>query len=275
MNTTEEKIIQWYKSGLSTLKIGKMIGKHDETVRKILIKYGIPRRTRREINKKYIVDSHYFDKVNSHEKAYILGLLFSDGYNDEKEGYISLILKEEDKYILEKINSIIQPLRGLYLNHYHKGRVGKKYYYIYITDKRISQKLAELGCVQRKSLILEFPSIPACYVPSFVLGYFDGDGGISKNKHGDYSMYFYGAEKFLRSLQDILKNTLKIVAPLEQTPYSVCRLTFRRKKFLIRLIKWMYKKQGWFLNRKYLLCNEFMKTKGVPFNATFFHIKKT
>lgn len=40
--------------------------------------------------RKYTINEKYFEKVDTPEKAYILGLLYADGYNSEKTGRINL-----------------------------------------------------------------------------------------------------------------------------------------------------------------------------------------
>ena len=52
----------------------------------------------------YTFDTHFFDEINTQEKAYVLGFLFADGYNYEKRGVVSLSLQEKDKEILDKIS---------------------------------------------------------------------------------------------------------------------------------------------------------------------------
>ena len=48
--------------------------------------------------------------------------------------------------------------------------------------------LNKLGVVERKSLILTFPTeqqVPKHLMPHFIRGYFDGDGSVYKQKQGN------------------------------------------------------------------------------------------
>ena len=68
----------------------------------------IPLRTYSENNQKYKRNSHYFDQIDSENKAYYLGLLFADGNNFSKHNAITLSLQEEDGYIVEKFKDEIE-----------------------------------------------------------------------------------------------------------------------------------------------------------------------
>ena len=59
-------------------------------------------RTADVYNRKYTLNENYFDIIDTQEKAYIVGLLFSDGCISEINNAISISLKEEDKDILFK-----------------------------------------------------------------------------------------------------------------------------------------------------------------------------
>ena len=51
---------------------------------------------------------------------------------------------------------------------------------ITLNSKKISNDLIDKGIIPNKSLILQPPSILPKFYKSFILGYFDGDGSISK-----------------------------------------------------------------------------------------------
>ena len=72
----------------------------------ILIKQNIKSRIR-----KYDCNEDYFEKIDSNEKAYWLGLLYADGYVRKRKqcngehnqgGIIGISLKNGDEYLIEK-----------------------------------------------------------------------------------------------------------------------------------------------------------------------------
>ena len=64
-------------------------------------------------------DEHYFDVIDTPNKAYILGLLWSDGYNDVVRGQIKIQLQDRDKSVLERINIEVDSDRPLWMVQLH------------------------------------------------------------------------------------------------------------------------------------------------------------
>ena len=65
----------YVKKGYSQIKIGKILRCSDWKVRKYMKIYNIQTRSSREQALKYKVTENYFDKIDSQNKAYILGFL--------------------------------------------------------------------------------------------------------------------------------------------------------------------------------------------------------
>lgn len=256
----ENLIVSRYKDGISTCKLEKEFKCSDWKILKVLDKHKIARRSRREINKKYIVKSDYFKDINTHEKAYILGLLFTDGYNRESHGYVSFGLQEEDKYLVEYLNRCLHSnYRPIYQRKQILGQ--KDFFYTFITDQNISKDLAKLGCVQKKSLILKFPKkIPRKYLNSFILGCFDGDGCIyiKKTQKNKTNRKFYicsGSQNFCQDIQENIKEELGIVGKLRtykntKTKNLMSSVSFCKINDLFKLRNWLYKNQEIYLKRK-------------------------
>jgi hypothetical protein len=90
---------------MSTTVIGEKFGLGYMTICKLLDSMGIKRR--KNGMRRYELNENYFDVIDSHDKAYILGFLFADGCNNPKKYTISISLQEEDKDILEKMRILI------------------------------------------------------------------------------------------------------------------------------------------------------------------------
>lgn len=62
------------------------------------------------VNRKYNFNEHFFKNINSNEKAYILGLIASDGNIDSVNNNITICLKNEESEVelLNKISKIIE-----------------------------------------------------------------------------------------------------------------------------------------------------------------------
>jgi intein/homing endonuclease len=156
-----------------------------------------------ELKRKYTINENYFDVIDSEDKAYFLGLLYADGYNDINRNTINLSLKEQDKEILEKLSICIEsnkPLQYVKIkNQNHQNQ-----YRLVVCSKYLSQKLIELGCVSNKTFKITFPTeeqVPKELQRHFLRGYFDGDGWI-----GEKSLCIVGTQDFCNSLDYITKD---------------------------------------------------------------------
>lgn len=183
------------------------------SISSIAKKYGVYRRTlTKDLKQKYNlnvlqdgkkqIDDHYFDMINSVEKAYWLGFLYADGYNSE-DGKIELALQKEDLSHIEKFKKAIQSKHKIS----YKPKV--QAYRISINSKSMSKALAYHGCVNHKSYIMDIPTtIEDKYLPHFIRGYFDGDGCFYIRRKNSYQQGFIsfvtGSEKFAHHFATLL-----------------------------------------------------------------------
>lgn len=151
------------------------------------------------------LNNTYFKEIDSIDKAYFLGLSFSDGNiysTPDNRKRFQIALKEEDAYIIELFKN--------YLDYPGKLYKDKNCYKLIITSSEIFDDLEKLGCIERKSLKIRYPlSIPKNLQNHFIRGFFDGNGGISidntsKSLKGNIS--FSSTEEFLDVLRDIFQN---------------------------------------------------------------------
>lgn len=179
-NEEVKKIIELYKSNISTVKIGKEFNVSHKTIAKVLEKNGIPRTG--VSRRKYNVNENYFDNIDTVNKAYILGFLYADGYNSLSKSTVSISLQEEDKYILEFMKKEMESEKPLeFIDYAAKTDFGYHYknqYRLLIFNKHMCDRLNALGMTQNKSLTLNFPSIDKSFYSHFIRGYFDGDGSV-------------------------------------------------------------------------------------------------
>src|SRR5690606_34041342 len=82
-------------------------------VNALLRRYGYKAKSQSELQRKYNIDETFFDVIDTEEKAYFLGFLYADGYNNTDRNSVALSLKEDDKEILEILNNLLQPNKPL------------------------------------------------------------------------------------------------------------------------------------------------------------------
>ena len=107
-----------------------------------------------------------------------------------------------------------------------------------------------MGCVPKKSLILEFPDIPHQYLSHFIRGFFDGDGSIHFNKPNTIKVAFISTKQFLESLQVKLNNILGLkIGPLQKQIKMYTALYYSDDAR--KLCSWMYENsKDLYLTRK-------------------------
>lgn len=218
------------KENLSALKIAIKYGINEHNVYKILQINKIKTKDKRLANRKYFIENeNYFETIDTPNKAYLLGLMYSDGYITKYEGsyLIGIGLQERDSYIIEKLKEEIgaeKPIRtqtiekqNCYKNSFKCSQNIKS---LSLNSKKLFNDLNNAGCFQRKSLKLMFPmewQVSKDLLKYFILGYFDGDGSVfvSNNR---VNFYFLGT---LNMCQNIRKHLhLLLDFPIKMSIYK-------------------------------------------------------
>lgn len=246
-----QEIINDYNSGNGCLYLGKKYNVSYKVILSRLKEAGIKLRSASESARKYEINHSYFKSINNKKKAYILGFLFADGYNHQDKKSIVLQLSYPDEYILSLIGKEIYLNNDFYLaERFHPDH--KTQYSLRIYSEQLSKDLANLGCIQKKSLVLKFPTnLHEKYYSHFLRGYFDGDGCISIGKRNQ-QVTFLGTLDFLNKIQEILIKECKLnkVKPFKRNNiYSIC---YGGRHQCIKISNFLYKNSGnWKLKRKF------------------------
>lgn len=214
-----------YLSGLSCTKLAQQFGTSTTKINYLLSEADTKFRTSKNY-KTYEINHEFFDLIDSEEKAYFLGFLYADGYNNNIKGSISINLQEGDGYILEKFSQLVYKTKRPLYSKPPKGN-SKPQVALTISNRYMSDKLQQMGCIQRKSLVLEFPNINSDLHHHFIRGYFDGDGCITINKQKQFHFNIVGTRTFLTELQRILVdncnlNFTKIADKKTVATFSYC-----------------------------------------------------
>ena len=85
--------------------------------------------------------------------------------------------------MLEQLVKELESNYSIYDHHHKNGHV---YSYITISNRKIVSDIMSHGCLPRKSFTCEFPlALSTHLIPSFLRGYFDGDGCITIRKYNN------------------------------------------------------------------------------------------
>ena len=265
------KMIELYKSGLSLSQVAKEVGTCASTVAKTLNKMGIDTRPQHMLghskgttkNRKYHFNINFFEEIDTEEKAYWLGFLYADGYVAYR-GVTSVALKEDDRCHLEAFRKALGD-ENVKIDYYRTT----KSYRIDLSSVKMSEDLVKLGCKQKKSLILTFPTekqVPKKLLSHFMRGYFDGDGCISGTR---YSLQFsvLGTPSFLDKYENVLlrnlknkKKTKRIMR--ENWNSNTQQIIYGGRLRLLDIYNFLYKDATIFLNRKKEKFEELIRRPG-------------
>jgi len=196
MNT----MVNMHLSGKSFKFIEKTLKRSHDAVKTALASRGYYNNGKEGSNRIHNVDINVFNIIDSEEKAYWLGVLMADGYNDEKNYKVTLTQAENNKELVYKFKIFLKSEHPVYINKRSlKNPNWQDAYSLNVTSKTLSKTLSEKGIVQAKSSICKFPEIPQNLYNHFIRGYFDGDGYIGKNR-----FELCGTKEMIEKIQEIL-----------------------------------------------------------------------
>ena len=201
--------------------------------------------------------NNYFEKINTADKAYYLGLIFADGniridsrINKGVSKIFQIMLTEEDKYILERFNKYAN--FNTKLIQYHKED-NKARYGLTINSSKIYDDLMNLGITPRKSKegISFIPKLCKKYIPHFIRGYFDGDGIAKKEGYigfcGDFKILKFIKETLMKEC-NVKDNTITF-----NKANNIYYIQWGSEKDIQSIFKYLYHdKKDLYLNRKYI-----------------------
>lgn len=217
----------------------------------------------------YFCDYHYFDNIDTEEKAYWLGFLTADGWINKNEksnaGVTGIELQYGDINHLKKFNKSIG---GNYqiTDRWIKCSLSdsdRKHHMccIRIFSLTMYKSLVEKGFTNNKSYDFHVPLLNHDLLRHYMRGYFDGDGCFTfTNK--TFHINFITASKMLND--DIIKILkLQNLNPVQQIYINdfnttMYRLNINKNQERLDFLDWIYKDCHIYLDRKY---KKYLKVK--------------
>lgn len=199
------KLKAYLEEGMSTREIGRVTGKHHNTVAYWIDKLGL--KENMKYKKPQYTNPDYFSKIDSKEKAYILGFVLGDSHlsDDVLELTISLCDLEVVEFIQSEINCNFQTSNKLDKKRriYPSARIA-------IGNNKIVKDLNRLFGGQNKK-DRTIPFISPKLNRYLLQGFFDAEGSISWGHRKDRNrvwqkISFTSQYKMLEAIQNILLN---------------------------------------------------------------------
>lgn len=252
----EKSAIELYAKYKRLKTVGEKLKMNPDTVKAILLKNGIYVLNSSDVAKRCSINGHYFDVIDSHRKAYYLGLICADGTVGLRNNKFQISLQEQDAYIIKQLNTDLESTYKISLLEYSKKNPNwSDQYCLTTTNKDLLNGLLSQGVLPNKSYCLEFPkNLSEKYYSSFLLGYMDGDGSISKNPK-DCRCSLVSTEDFCSSVAEILSRVLNVNSSIllcHDKHESVTRtLQIAGKRQVKKYLDWLYSNADIYLERKH------------------------
>ena len=223
-----------------------------------------------------MINEVFFSKIEN-DSAYVLGLLFSDGYlckhkkSNKKYACIKLI----DEQILQDISRVMSFEAAVKKCGFTSA--GNQLYKLTFNQNQIINDLEKNGLHERKTFTIKFPDqISNECIPDFIRGYFDGDGcihvSVRKNRVNSLIKNFsvLGTENILLGIQKHLpcKSYIKKYR-------NIFRLTVNKENDIKKIYNFLYGNNPTLkLERKKTRFEETIQLLNQSKNEQKVHVKK-
>lgn len=195
-----ERIKESYLEFREISKVVYRLGVSEKTVKDALDHFEIKQldvSTGNQHARKRDLWEDFFSTIDTEVKAYWLGFLYADGCvslrrNPKRQtsviSAVQVSAAEQDGHMLRELSQLLYKKDECRLYVYKNRSVTtQNKIYLTINSKRMVEDLIKLGCTQRKSLTLQFPTsdqVPDLLIRHFIRGYFDGDGSVGTYDQG-------------------------------------------------------------------------------------------
>lgn len=210
----------------------------------------------------YQKDLNYFEKIDTEEKAYYLGLLYADGHIS-RSGF-SIELQDKDVKVLEDFSkvifgfvklSIVKPSVITFGNRQISRRAHFK---LSVCSVHIKKQLLKLGLFPKKSSTHNFPTeemVPKYLLRHFIRGYFDGDGcithrGTNGNKVPQREVVVLSSRAFCEKLIEVVKNEVGITMTIRNISDKITGVRTGGNINAEKILTWLYKDSRISMKRK-------------------------
>lgn len=236
-------------SGLSTRQISRLFGIHRNTVSYWIHKYNLTDSMR--YKKPIYIDDKMFNKIDTKQKAYILGYVLADAAVSDDCIEISCALGDVEilEFISDNVgcNIITDNTLDLKARRFPRARV-------VIGNKNIVTDILKHGGKKNSRRV---PIVPKDLDRFLLLGFFDGDGCITWGKRKDrdrlwHKISFTSSLKLLTGVQNILINRVGISSSIKPKSGENCFvLEFANREDVVKFIDYIYPDDDFIvLNRK-------------------------
>lgn len=226
----KDYIVNSYKNKVTVTALAKQYKTKPNRIKEVITTAGI------EIKKhKTGLNETIFDHIDTPDKAYWLGFLNGDGYNNVERGWIRLKLGGVDKEHVHKFCRFMGLDESCVKSGIHTV-THNTYYYINVCSKHVSKLLESYGIVQAKSGHEHVVKVPDEFVRDYLRGLIDADGCIVGTTRLDLS----GSEEHCNYFMDVVGKELGSPRVEIQDHQNTKRIFYRKKHGVTAIINYLY-----------------------------------
>lgn len=246
-----EDLIELKRQGFGNKKIGELFGVKKASVQYWCNKFEISETALGSTYRKWSINHHYFDDIQTEEQSYILGFIAADGHV-RKEGIV-IALHPKDIDILEKIKLELESNIPIRIRSNSQGYGNNDIALLNLNSRILSKRLRELGFSSKKTYDFQYPNylLPNLH-KHFIRGYWDGDGSIMPEKN--IAISATGTQDLLLGIREQFSNiTIKRGYLYQDFNRHHCSLTYGGRNVCRDILQWLYSDSSIYLDRKYSL----------------------
>lgn len=200
-----------------------------------------------------ILNTEYFDNIDTEKKAYLLGFITADGsvtYRKDREygKVLRLEVQERDECVIDLLISELNSES----KKYYREKNNKRSVQVNINSSEIVESLSKYGVIPNKTYLMAnlYRELGENFERHYLRGLFDGDGSIYFSDGIPHCSFVEGIESVVIDFRDMinknsnLKNTVKI-----QENNGVYRAVWNGRKSFC-MLRYLYEGSSIFLPRK-------------------------
>lgn len=242
-----EELVKVYQSGISITTLAVQFNVTDRTICNYLEAAGVPRDN---IYHNLGLRRDYFAQIDTYDKAYFLGLIFTDGNVGKNNNNLAITLNDQDSEILETFREKIcneNPLKFTLRTDKEKPTREVEFH---CKSADIKADLSKYGIVPQKTYTAKPPVFQEPMQHHFIRGLIDGDGWISEKAH---QLGFCGNEYAVTYVHDLFVDQLGVYnTKILHTGKHLWQVTWASRKDIKKIGEYMYEDKGdCYLKRKY------------------------
>lgn len=204
------------------------------------------------------LDEHYFDQIDSPQKAYWLGLLMTDGCIFRKRGKtdrLCLTLKTEDEYLIQQFLSDIRCNKRIVRTNKRTESS------VQVCSNALCRTLEKYGIVPRKTGVQKF--ICPLFKEAYLHGLIDGDGSIAFYSRAGRSSH-HKSIRLCAANRDFLESVVVFVGcgRIEKSHDGLDTITWSSNDDMMSVIEAVNKYPTSCLKRKMILMDKIVEEIG-------------